>query len=342
MTPPAAPHDALFKTFLTHPETAREFFDIHLPKSLRALCDLATLRLESGSFIEPTLRSAHSDILYSLKTAQGDGYIYCLVEHQSTPDPLMPFRLMRYSILAMQSHLDKGHRTLPLVIPTLFHQGPTPCLHNACWLDNFTHPEAARALYGTPFPLVDMTAIPDDKILEHKGIALLELAQKHARQDAANVVEPLERLAPAIRSRLFDSMTREQLSAWVSYVVDVGNATDPRILAKRLVGVLSNDDKENVMATIAEYLRTEGREAGLMEGLKKGHTEGHTEGRAEGRTEGEAAMLVRLLSRRFGPLPEWARERLRRADVAQLETWADAVLDATTLAEVVGAPPNPH
>ncbi|MDR0634970.1 MAG: DUF4351 domain-containing protein [Azoarcus sp.] len=53
-------------------------------------------------------------------------------------------------------------------------------------------------------------------------------------------------------------------------------------------------------------------------------------------------MLVRLLSRRFGPLPEWARERLRRADVAQLETWADAVLDAATLAEVVGTPPNPH
>jgi hypothetical protein len=64
-------------------------------------------------------------------------------------------------------------------------------------------------------------------------------------------------------------------------------------------------------------------------------------GREEGREESEA-MLARQLSRRFGPLPEWARERLRRADAAQREAWADAVLDAASLAEVVGAPPDSH
>ena len=32
-----APHDALFRKFLSHPETARDFLDIHLPPSLRAL-----------------------------------------------------------------------------------------------------------------------------------------------------------------------------------------------------------------------------------------------------------------------------------------------------------------
>ncbi|MDR1064570.1 MAG: Rpn family recombination-promoting nuclease/putative transposase, partial [Azoarcus sp.] len=85
MTRPATPHDAVFKTFLGHPETARDFLDIHLPKPLRALCNLDTLRPESSSFVEPELRAAYSDILYSLKTAQGDGYIYCIVEHQSTP-----------------------------------------------------------------------------------------------------------------------------------------------------------------------------------------------------------------------------------------------------------------
>ncbi|MDR2452489.1 MAG: DUF4351 domain-containing protein [Candidatus Accumulibacter sp.] len=53
-------------------------------------------------------------------------------------------------------------------------------------------------------------------------------------------------------------------------------------------------------------------------------------------------FLARQLSRRYGPLPEWARERLRRADAAQREAWADAVLDAASLAEVVGAPPDSH
>ncbi len=37
---------------LRHPETARDFMEIHLPVSLRQLCDLRTLKLEPGSFIE--------------------------------------------------------------------------------------------------------------------------------------------------------------------------------------------------------------------------------------------------------------------------------------------------
>ncbi|HBC1401072.1 Rpn family recombination-promoting nuclease/putative transposase, partial [Escherichia coli] len=36
----STPHDALFKSFLTHPDTARDFMEIHLPKDLRELCDL--------------------------------------------------------------------------------------------------------------------------------------------------------------------------------------------------------------------------------------------------------------------------------------------------------------
>ncbi|MFA0001553.1 Rpn family recombination-promoting nuclease/putative transposase, partial [Vibrio lentus] len=72
------PHDALFKQFLTHPETAKDLLDIHLPAELRELCDLTTLKLESGSFIEESLRPYYSDVLYSLNTFQGDGYIYAL------------------------------------------------------------------------------------------------------------------------------------------------------------------------------------------------------------------------------------------------------------------------
>ncbi len=53
-----------------------------LPPALRQACDLSTLRLESGSFVEDDLRAHYSDVLYSLKTGQGDGYIYALIEHQ--------------------------------------------------------------------------------------------------------------------------------------------------------------------------------------------------------------------------------------------------------------------
>lgn len=58
--------------------------------------------------------------------------------------------------------------------------------------------------------------------------------------------------------------------------------------------------------------------------------------RAEGRAEGAAKVLVRQLTRRFGPLPEAARNQIYTASLNQLEVWSDRVLDAPTLDEVFG------
>ncbi|MDI5434809.1 Rpn family recombination-promoting nuclease/putative transposase, partial [Salmonella enterica subsp. enterica serovar Kentucky] len=39
----STPHDAVFKQFLCHPDTARDFLEIHLPTTLRQICNLNTL-----------------------------------------------------------------------------------------------------------------------------------------------------------------------------------------------------------------------------------------------------------------------------------------------------------
>lgn len=54
--------------------------ELHLPAELRGICDLSTLKLESGSFVEDDLRQYLSDVLYSLKTTAGDdGYVQVLI-----------------------------------------------------------------------------------------------------------------------------------------------------------------------------------------------------------------------------------------------------------------------
>jgi hypothetical protein len=52
------------------------------------------------------------------------------------------------------------------------------------------------------------------------------------------------------------------------------------------------------------------------------------------RAEGVAGVLARQLTRRFGALPDGARERIDAAPLEQLEAWSDRVLDAETLDEV--------
>lgn len=84
-----------------HAETARDFLDIHLPAELRELCDLDTLHLESGSFIEESLKGHSTDVLYSVQMQGSTGYLHVVIEHQSKPDKKMAFRMMRYSIAAM-------------------------------------------------------------------------------------------------------------------------------------------------------------------------------------------------------------------------------------------------
>ena len=124
------PHDAFFRQVMTQPDAARDFLDIHLPRDLRTMCDLSTLQLESGNFIEDDLRARYSDVLWSVQMNQQQGYLYALIEHQSKPDKQMTQRLMRYSLAEMQRHIEAGHETLPVVVPILFfttaRRGPTP------------------------------------------------------------------------------------------------------------------------------------------------------------------------------------------------------------------------
>lgn len=63
--------------------------------------------------------------------------------------------------------------------------------------------------------------------------------------------------------------------------------------------------------------------------------EAQEKGIKEGVAEGERAVLVRQLTRRFGPLPETAEARIRRANLATLERWTDCVLTARTLDDVL-------
>jgi len=60
------------------------------------------------------------------------------------------------------------------------------------------------------------------------------------------------------------------------------------------------------------------------------------QGRIEGRAEGEGKSLMRLLERRFGTLPEAARERIANANIEQLDRWLDRVFDAENLGAVLG------
>ncbi|MGL5266858.1 MAG: Rpn family recombination-promoting nuclease/putative transposase [Plesiomonas shigelloides] len=281
------PHDSVFKAFLTDPDTARDFLTIHLPPALLAVCDLDSLKLAPGSFIEESLRPYFSDVLYSLKTQRGDGYVYTLIEHQSSPDKHMAFRMMRYAIAAMQQHLDAGYTQLPLVIPILFYQGQTsPYPYSLNWLDDFADPALAQSLYSGAFPLVDITVIPDDEIMQHKRMALLELLQKHIRQ--RDLVELINQVAALL---LAGYTSEKQVRTLMNYMFQVGETEYPEALLTQLASQVPQHG--DTLMTIAEQLEQKGLQKGRMEGRMEGMQLGEAKGRQEAVLEMARNMLAK-------------------------------------------------
>ncbi|WP_074167858.1 Rpn family recombination-promoting nuclease/putative transposase [Candidatus Arsenophonus triatominarum] len=108
----------------------------------------------------------------------------------------MAWRLMRYSMAAMQKHLEAGHKELPLVFPTLFYCGEqSPHPYSTHWLDCFEDRKLAERIYTNPFKLADVTTLDDGEIMQHKRMALLELLQKHIRRrDMTELLDSIVKL----------------------------------------------------------------------------------------------------------------------------------------------------
>ena len=62
---------------------------------------------------------------------------------------------------------------------------------------------------------------------------------------------------------------------------------------------------------------------------------GKKEGRQEGRQEREAAVLLRMIERKFGPEAAAAhQERIEQADTETLLAWSDRILTAKTVEDL--------
>lgn len=62
----------------------------------------------------------------------------------------------------------------------------------------------------------------------------------------------------------------------------------------------------------------------------------YASGKAEGKAEGMTAILREQLEIKFGALPRWAQDRLRKATPAQAERWARKMLTASSVEAVLG------
>ncbi|WP_241763957.1 Rpn family recombination-promoting nuclease/putative transposase, partial [Winslowiella toletana] len=149
-------------------------------------------------------------------------------------------------------------------LPAVFYHGVTsPYPYSMNWLQAFDDPERAARIYGSDFPLVDITVIPDEEIMTHRSVALLEYLHKHSRQ--RDLMLMLEPLATMINGNY---TTKDQLIAAVNYMLQVGETADPQSFMRALAQ--RTGQYEELMMTAAEKLKQEGLEKGLEKGRMEG------------------------------------------------------------------------
>ncbi|MEX1363574.1 MAG: Rpn family recombination-promoting nuclease/putative transposase [Nannocystaceae bacterium] len=317
------PHDALVKRIFTRPEAAAVELRAMLPTALCEQLDWSTLRVEPASFVDERLRSRHSDILYSLRTKDDarEVLVYVLLDHQSTLDPMMAWRFLRY-VTRVWERYERSHRpldALPLVMPLLLYQGPAGWTAPRRLSELLDVPPQLDRAFPTPVELVFAVdelneTIVDDGLAAEEFVALVESTRALLRY-----------------AKFSDPPT---------------SAADPRI---RALGAQLDLVRERlgveVLQTLLVYLLTAYRPRSgnlhdiLLDSASKETRQMFTSMRdeliAEGRSEGMATMIVQLLRRRGLAVDDATRARvLGCSDETQLERWFDRAVTASSVEQL--------
>ena len=163
------PHDRLFRAVFSDAGEAAGLFQTALPASVRGSFDWTTLTLLDGTFVDEDLQGSQSDLLYQVEhTETGQPVsMYLLFEHQSSPDPWMPFRLLRYCCRIWEADRrdDPARSGLRPIVPVVFYQGTRGWSHSTEFADLF--PEGVRALPWVPrfaHELLDQTTLEPEAV----------------------------------------------------------------------------------------------------------------------------------------------------------------------------------
>ena len=282
------PHDKLFRKTYGDKENARSFLTNYLPAQVLKLVDLSTLEISKDSFIEKELADYYSDLLYRVMLKDGSaGFIYLLFEHKSYYDKYVHLQLLEYMVkiwrLYIKQHKGKGKGKfikLPIVIPLLIcharKEWPKDTVRLTSLLSGPVD-DLAGYVPDFGFELFDLHRFSDDQIKGTLMSRVMLLLFKY-------IFKPeLQHKLPEIFSLLRTLMEKETglqyLETVIRYLASVLDEADLSLQQiKEMAEQAISKETGGYIMTLAEKLRKEGEERGLVEGEKRGEKKGKLEG----------------------------------------------------------------
>jgi hypothetical protein len=308
------PHDAVFRRIFGVPENMASQLRAVLPPGLAGRLDLDQLARVPASFVDEALKWRYSDLLFTAPLDGRDAFVYLLAEHQSSADPLMAFRMLRYVTRIWDQHL-RDHpraRRLPAVLPLVVHHGRSRWAVPVQMVELIDLGPGARQAMQAYLPrfeflLDDLSGVDGDRLLDREltPAALITLLLLKTAAGNPAIPAELRPWAGQLRAVLDQPGGGEAFLAILTYIELVSEAPASEV---RDLAALLGPDAEEAYVTTAEMLRAEGR----------------------------AAALVEMLTVKFGPLPGSVPTTVHAASVDQVKAWTARAVTAETLDEVFG------
>lgn len=278
-------HDHFFRSAMAEPKVIQEFFQEYLPTEIKKIIDWDSIQLQKDSFIDDRLKLQIADMLYSANFGDRKGYLYVIIEQQTTVDKLMAFRLLKYVIAVMENHIKRtGEKRLPIVYPLVFFSGKYPHKQSTNIFDLFEDQKnLAEKFLLKPYQLIDLTQISDEELKQHLWLGVLARAMKHIYE---------KDILPCLKDMLEELRVIEKQGGMdyiytiLSYIVKAGEVQNQTEFVDTIKTGLSEIAGEKIM-TIAELFR--------QEGIAEGETRGEVRGITEGKLMASKSIAVKLI-----------------------------------------------
>jgi predicted transposase YdaD len=314
-------HDHSYKLLFTHREMMRDFLEAFVTGEWVSDADFSTLERGNGNYITDDLRERADDIIWRVRS--GDHMVYLLVEFQSRPDRFMAVRVLTYVGLLYQdlirTSISRDLDELPAILPIVLHSG------RKAWsaaddvatligdIPRELEPHRSRCHYL----LIDQARYDDADLASRRNFAAMLFRIECCRRPEL-MQELVGTLMEWLNAPELEGLCRAFI-AWLKRIV----------LQRMPAGVALNAtnhllEKHAMLSETIDEWEKEWFDGGWQKGLQ------------EGRREELKKLLVMLLEKRFGELPEPVGTRLLDASLEELEFWTEPLLDATSLDDVVG------
>jgi predicted transposase YdaD len=305
------PHDSMVRVVLGDVAEAKSFLQRYVPEELSQTLNWSTLRLLEGSFVDEALRRSETDFLYEVERVENDAslWLYLLLEHQSSPDRWMRFRLLKYCCRIWDVNLQErpAPREIRPIVPLVFYQGERSWSYSTEFADLFA--ESVRDWPGVPrfsHGLIDQSGMQPEELQGELKTRLMQLLLMAAYHPTVAWMEEMAALLGSLSS-LEPSGGVNYMRIFVRYLL---TTQEPEAVEsfREVLREYAPEVRDDVMTTYAQELLAEGR--------------------AEGRTEGEIRTQVQVIEGLLREGMEWhVIERVTGVDEAQFQALKQQVED---------------